>query len=770
LAGNTGSIWGIASREFSYVTGNRSARKEVGEQTRIRMRSIRVDPSRDRKCGAWLWWSLLWLTLAGCSDNPWNNPYPRTDAEKNILYSSFSERPKHLDPVRSYSANEYTFIGQIYEPPLQYHYLLRPYRLEPLTAAEVPEPVYYDAAGAPLPPNSDLADVEGVEYEVQIKPGIRFQPHPAFARNAAGEYLYHDLQAEQTAGLHSLGDFSDTGSRELTAADYVYQIKRLAFPRLHSPINSLMQGYIVGFKDYGNELAEAYDELKRETGQKKPFLDLRDFPMEGAEVVDRYRYRIRLSTPYPQFVYWLAMPFFSPMPWEADRFYSQPGLDAQNITLDWYPVGTGPFMLAENNPNLRMVLERNPYFDHESYPLQGDPGDAEKGLLQDAGKPLPFLDKAIYNLEKEAIPYWNKFLQGYYDGTGLSSDAFDQAVQFGAQGQIELTDAMKQRGIRLQTSVTTSIYYMGFNMRDPVVGGDSQRARLLRRAISIAVDFEEYLSIFANGRGVAAQGILPPGIFGHREGGGGINTYVYAIVEGKPRRKSIEEAKRILAQAGYPGGVDKVSGQPLILYFDGIATGPDDKPRLNWIRKQLKKLGVQLVLRTTDYNRFQEKMRKGTAQIFWWGWNADYPDPENFLFLLYGGNCKVDGGGENAANYQNPEYDVLFNQMKNMANGPERQKIIDQMMEMLRRDAPWIWGYHPKAFSLYHSWYKNVKPNLMANNTLKYKRIDAQQRMEARDAWNQPVVWPLWVLSLLVLVSILPAVFVYLRRERSGAL
>ena len=69
--------------------------------------------------------------LVGCS-GPWNDPYPVQEAGKNILYSSFSERPKHLDPVQSYAENEAVFTAQIYMPPLQYHYLKRPYELTTL--------------------------------------------------------------------------------------------------------------------------------------------------------------------------------------------------------------------------------------------------------------------------------------------------------------------------------------------------------------------------------------------------------------------------------------------------------------------------------------------------------------------------------------------------------------------------------------------------------------------------------------------------------------
>ena len=236
-----------------------------------------------------------------------------------------------------------------------------------------------------------------------------------------------------------------------------------------------------------NGWKKAHEKLKNEADEDQRFVDLRNYAMEGVEVLDRYRYRIRVKGKYPQLVYWLAMPFFAPMPWEADLFYSQPGMKKRNITLNWYPVGTGPFMLAENNPNLRMTLARNPNFHGEIYPLEGGEEDQANGLLDDAGKSLPFIQKAVYSLEKESIPVWNKFLQGFYDAAGISSDSFDQAIQFGSQGEAALTDEMKAQGINLVTSVETSIFFMGFNMRNPVIGGLNERGRLLRQAISIAV-------------------------------------------------------------------------------------------------------------------------------------------------------------------------------------------------------------------------------------------------------------------------------------------
>ncbi|OGS91808.1 MAG: peptide ABC transporter substrate-binding protein [Gallionellales bacterium GWA2_60_18] len=677
--------------------------------------------------------ALLVLLLSACDGGLWNNPYPAADGGKDILYSAFTERPKHLDPAQAYSENEYEFLANIYAPPLQYHYLKRPYQLVPLAAATMPRVTYLDAQRRPLPGDAADARIAYSVYQIHIKPDMRYQPHPAFVPDNLR------LTEQDLAGIHTLNDFAQTGTRTVTAADYAYQIKRLVHPQLHTPIAGVMGEYIVGLKQYAAALQTA------SKAQPDALLDLDAYPLPGVEVLDATTYRITVHGKYPQFAYWLAMPFFSPMPPEAERFYAQPGMKQRNLTLDWWPVGSGPYYLSENDPNQRMVLTRNPHYDSESYPAEGEAGDAEAGLLRDAGKPLPLIGRVVFSLEKETIPYWNKFLQGYYDASGISSDSFDQAVQVASGGEAMVTDEMKAQGIALATSVSTSTMYTGFNWLDPVVGGDSERATKLRRAIAIAVDFEEFVSIFANGRGISAQSPIPPGIFGYRAGCAGINPYVYDCERDAPKRKPVGEAQRLLAEAGYPGGVDAQSGQPLVIHLDTTATGVGSKSRLDWLRKQFDKIGVQLDVRSTDYNRFQDKIRRGDTQMFYFGWNADYPDSENFFFLLHGPQGKVKLGGENAANYSNPEYDRRFEQMKNMDNSPARQAIIDEMLETLRRDSPWLWGFHPKNYVLQHGWLHNIKPNIMANNRLKYWRVDAQQRDELRREWNQPARWPLWL-------------------------
>ena len=693
--------------------------------------------------------TLFVITTVGCS-SPWNDPHSKEGEEEMIFHSSFSERPKHLDPVSSYSENEARFNAQIYEPVVQYHYTKTPYQLVPLTGTELPSASYFDEKGKKLGRSADSSEVAFTVYEIEIRKGILFQPHPSFAKNGSGEFIYQNLSEADLEKINKIGDFVNTGSRELVAEDYVYQIKRLVHPKLHSPVAGFMGKHIIGLSKLADALRVADSEGK--------LIDLREFEFEGAKATGRYKFEIKIKGKYPQFKYWLAMSFFAPVPWEAEQFYSQKGMKERNLTFDWYPVGTGPFMLTENNPNRRIVLKRNP-----NYRVEYHPADLEK----EKARRLPLVKKALFSLEKESIPEWTKFLQGYYDTSGVLSDSFDQVITFNSRGDFRLAQEMVNKGIRLEKAVKPSSSYMGFNMTDPVVGGYSRRAKLLRQAISIAVDYEELLTIFANGRGLAAQGPIPPGIFGYVAGEEGVNKNVYDWIEGSAKRKSEEVARSLLAEAGYPDGRELGKNGPLTLYYDTVSSGPGSKAILNWYRKQFKKLGIELVVRATDYNRFQEKIRKGTAQIFSWGWNADYPDPENFLFLLYGPNSKIVSQGENAVNYQNDEYDRLFALMRVSPNGPARQRLINRMVEILREDAPWLWGFHPTAFVLSHGWVSDAKPNLMARNTLKYRGIDTKSRAEMRKKWNKPVVWPIVIVISLLVIFAIPAVFVY--RQHQGA-
>ncbi|TAN54227.1 MAG: peptide ABC transporter substrate-binding protein [Betaproteobacteria bacterium] len=725
--------------------------------------------------------ALVLALVGGCAEVS-NSPHPRGAEKTNTLFTAFTERsPKYLDPTSSYSNDETPYTYQVYEPLYGYHYLRRPYELAPRAAAAVAQPRYYDKDGRALPQNAPGETIAQSVYDITIRPGIRYAPHPAFARGPDGRYAYHALRREEVAEKYRIADFPLTGTRELTAADYVYSIRRLATPRIKSPSFSLMSEHIVGLKEYGERIAAVDKALRSNlapTDRDLPMLDFREHAFAGAEALDEHTLRIRIKGKYPQFKYWLAMTFFAPIPWEAEKFYSQPGMAEKNLTLNYWPVGTGPFMLTEFLENRRHVLQRNPNFRGEPYPCDGEAKDAAENLLADCGKLTPFVDRVVFNIEKEAIPLKTKFFQGYYDAPQI--ERLDQGTDY----IVEMADSKdkdaeyRSKGVRLPTTIEANSWYIGFNMLDPVVGWgktpeERERHRKLRQALSIAIDWEEYVQIFEKGQGMTAQGPLPPGLFGYRDDGpAAFNPVVYRRAGDQLQRRPIEDARRLLAEAGYPDGRDATTGQPLVLNFDyQRALTPAVRPQMAWYQKQFAKIGVQLEIRATDYNRFQDKMNKGSHQIYFWGWLADYPDAENFLFMLYGPNAKAltGGNGENNSNYQNPEFDRRFEQMKFEDDGPAKAKLIDEMIRILQADAVWSWGYFPTSAAAFHQWVSNGKPTQIIRNHIQYLRVDPQLRAAKIAEWNRPLWWPVALIVLALTGAIVPAWRAYRRRERENA-
>ncbi len=718
--------------------------------------------------------------LAGCT----NNPYRPGESSEATYFKAESVPPAKLDPANAYYVHEGDIIDQIYEPPFTYHYLKRPYTLIPLTATDIPDPVYFDEDGNRIEEDDPLPErVARAEYTIRIKPGILYQNHPCFARDAKGDFVYHDVSLKDIRRFDYPSRFPHQGTREVRAPDYVLQIRRMADPRTECPIYSTVKSYILEMEELHETYKEALEtertRRKEATGgqysqerseRSNPIrLDYMAPGFAGAEVIDDLTYKVVLKRKYPQILYWMCMHFFGPVPQEALDFYAQPAMVEKQFTMLRCPVGSGPYYMVTYRPNEMIVLQRNPNYHSDTYPTEGTPGDEEAGLLVDAGKQLPFIERQVLRIEKEAIPAWSKFLQGYYDSSVITSDVFDQAIQMAMAQEPTLSDAMKAKGINLITDIETTFFYTKFNMLDEVVGGYTDERRALRQAIAIALDATEYLDIFANGRGVAAAGPIPPGIFGYRDGPEGVNPYVdeWDPVLKRPRRKPAEVARELMKKAGYPGG-RMPDGSPLTLYYDHSSSGdPTFRSRLKWMQRKLDQIGVRIKERATELSRFREKLLQGNWQISGGGWLADYPDPENFLFLFYGPNSKAKSGGTNATNYDNPEFDRLFLQMETMANGAKRQEIIDAAMAVLQRDAPAAWDFHPVAYGLQHEWYRNVKPNMMLRKAaMKYRRIEPDLRARRQREWNRPVVWPVAVLIALLAAAIVPAAVRAYRKER----
>ena len=715
------------------------------------------------------------LLLSGCFGN---NPYSDESAksDEKVLYMSYQAELPFFDIANAYNVTYNTINSSICEPLFEYHYLKRPAELKTLTAKKMPTIIKYDKDGKVLPEGSSNNLITKMEYIIEIKQGIKFQDHPCFAKDKDGNYIFH-LKGEDTykdvENPYEL--LSDSRivekTRELTAADFVYQYKRLANPMNKCPIAGVLDKNILGFdklkKQIGNSIDQERAKRKKDAGlsynqsrdeQDNPIhVDLREFNCEGIKVIDKYKFKVTLKSYYPQMLYWMAMNFFAPMPWEVQRFYRQHASAKAMFSLNNFPVGTGPYKITENKSNYRIVLEKNSNFRKQLYPSVGAKGDREKGLLDAAGKELPFIDKVIYMLDREGPPRWTKFIQGYYDLIELQNsdrDLSKQVMELTDQGGQGVSPEMAEKGIQLSTTQKPFIRYYAFNMADPVFGGLEEEKCKLRQAITIALDVEQQIKIFHNGRGKIAQAVIPSSLVDIPEKEF-LNPYIYKWNEEKQKAESlgIEHAKKLMQEAGYANGKDK-DGNQLILNYDTVG-GRGVKTKRDWINKQLNPIGVKVEMRETDNNRWKEKLSQGSFQFIDYGWFADYPDPENFAFLLYGPNGRAKFGGENYANYNSPEYDKLFKQMETMTSGPERNKIIKKMLDVSRREAPWIFAYEPSSFAVNHSWLKNYKTRMIGGRVFKYLDIDIKERKEKLAKWNKTIAWPVYLVFGLALLLII---------------
>lgn len=654
--------------------------------------------------------------LAACS----NNPYPDRDSAQKILYTSFDEPPKTLDPAVAYSTTDHAITGNVFDTLLEYHYLKRPYTLIPGLAVRIPEP-------APL---------EGgrVAYRFELRPGVLYQNDPCFAASSAG----HE-------------------TRTVDAADVAFALARIADPAVNSPVGENFRK-IEGFDVFIDRLKRLREDAQ--VASLPPHeLYSRAGGIDGVRVLSPTEFEIVLSEPYPQILYWFTMPFTAPLPWEAVAYYD--GSDGRDLLAD-HPVGAGPFRLALYQKRGRIVLARNENWyglrhpewaaPGATFPAEGESEDAANGLLAPhlAGARLAFLERIEMVRDAETIPSFIKFMQGYYDTSPLIRESFDSVIRKG-----DLSDEMRRLGMGLEKSVRPGVYYLGFNMDDPVVGTPAgARGRALRQAMSLAIDAREFTRLFTNGRGIPAESPLPPGIFGYDE------TYRNPF-----RQVNLERATALLGEAGYPHGIDPQTQSPLHLTFDVNDTSARGLLQFQFYVDAWKGLGLQVEIAATNYNQFQEKVRTGAYQIFFWGWVADYPDPENFLFLLHGPMGRTHSGGPNTANFSDLEYDELFRSMRVRANDAERLATIRRMLAILERERPWIELFYPEDYALYHGWLKNVKAPGLSIPTAKYYDVDPQMRARVRRERNRPVLWPAFVLALVALAAVAPAV-ARVRRER----
>jgi ABC-type transport system substrate-binding protein len=493
-------------------------------------------------------------------------------------------------------------------------------------------------------------------------------------------------------GVHFIDDpcFPGGKGRELTAEDFVYSFKRIINPHLESQGDWIFINHVLGAEEWA----------KRISGDKA-VVDYTE-PVAGFQALDHHTLQIKLHRPYPQLLWVLTMPYAFAVPHEAVEYYGD--------RFRRHPVGTGPFRLKSWKPNYRIEYERNPTFNGQTYPDKGEPGDREAGLLNDAGKPLPLLDGIVNYDIREFYTAWQMFIGGIlaYPRLELSKDYFEKVIT----PQLELSDDLKKRGIRLYKEPELNTDYIGFNMRDAVVGQSTdplmnERHRKLRQAFARSINVAQYVAVLHNNRYIPANSPIPPGIPGHAD-----RPYLYEY--------DLESAKRLIAEAGYPGGHD-AAGRPLRLTMIIPGAGStDSRQEGDFFEEQLRAIGVELVVQQLSFAEYIRREHDGETQVFWAGWVVDYPDAQNFLQLFYGPNqCP----GINATNYKNPAFDRLYERIVTMQDTPERTTLYEQMAEAVMADCPWALLDYRLSYGLFQPWFRNYKPHDFPYPNAKFYKV-----------------------------------------------
>ncbi len=527
----------------------------------------------------------------------------------------------------------------------------------------------YLARPVKLKPNAlermpEISD-NGATYLCRIRKGIVFAADPAFRGQR----------------------------RELVAADYAYSLKRLLDPTLRSPWAWIVEGKLVG--------GDALQARAKATGH----LDY-DAPIAGLEVVDRYTLRIRLVRPDFNFGYVLAMP--------ASVAVAREAVEAYGNDFGAHPVGSGPYRLAEYTRATRIVLEANADYRGEvfSEPAPDNPGDAAIARYL-AGKTLPLIGRIEMSIIEEEQTRWLGFLDRQFDYLQQLPPGFvDQALVEG-----KLRPEMAARGIRQEMLVRPNTWWNYFNMDDPVVGGYTPEKIALRRAMGMAFNTDEFIRVIFRGRALAAQSPLPPGIAGF-----------------DPTLKTIAQiydpaaARALLDKFGYKdrdgdGYRELPDGKRLIVERWSPPILRERQIDELW-KKNMDAIGIRIAFHKEQLPELRKMARAGKIQMRGDGWNADYPDADNFMQLLYGPNI----GQSNDSRFNQPEFNALFEQSRKLPDSPERTKIFDRMTQLMLVYAPWKLTHHLIEDHMVYAWVVAYKPHPIRAEIWKYLDIDRALR------------------------------------------
>jgi ABC-type transport system substrate-binding protein len=501
----------------------------------------------------------------------------------------------------------------------------------------------------------------GKTYTFRLRKGIFFTPDPAFKGKP----------------------------RELTAADQVYGLKRLLDPKVRSPWTWLVDGKVVGSDE------------ARAKAEKTGKFDY-DAPIPGFEIVDRYTLRIRLKEPDLRFLYGFAL--------SSTAAVAREVVDAYGLDFGAHPVGTGPYVLGEYKRSSRMVLVANPEYRKVTYAPAGPiPPEWQPVAAALKGRQLPLPPRIEISVIEESQAEWLAFLNRELDLLErVPSEFIDQAIAGG-----KLKPELAARGIKHEILVRPNTWWTYFNMEDPVVGGYTPEKIALRRAVGMGYDQQEAIRILLKGRAIPAMGPIPPDIAGF-DPKLKTNAQIYDPAA----------ANALLDKFGYKKGSDGwrtlPDGKPLVLERWSAPNSTARQGDELW-KRNMDAIGVRIEFRKDRVPELRKMARQGKIPMRSDGWNADYPDAENFMQVLYGPNI----GQANDSRFNLPEFNRLYEQARQLPDSPERTKLFNRMTELVIAYAPWRLGYHLIEDHLMQPWVKSYKPHPIKSQTWAYVDFDA---------------------------------------------
>jgi ABC-type transport system substrate-binding protein len=560
-----------------------------------------------------------------------------------VLHMFLSTSETGLDPAVASDIASLSLLENLFDPLLRYDYLARPVKLRENTTVSMP-----------------TIEDGGLTYTFKIRPGVFFTPDPAFKG----------------------------AKREVTAADYVYSLKRLYDPALKSPWLTLFEGKIAGDKALHDKFS--YDSA-----------------IEGLQAVDRYTLRIKLSAPDNNFLFYLATP--------ASGVVAREVVEAYPGQVGNHPVGTGPFMIGEWKRSDKIVLMAN---RDSSAVFHGTPGadPADQAIAKAlGGKRLPIVDRVEVRIAEEFQGRMLGFLGGEYDYLEQVPESMTDMVI--ADGKLK--PALVAQGKQLHRFPVMQTYYMWMNMDNPVLGGYSKEKVALRRAISLGYNSAEDIALLKKGFAIKAQSPLPPNVLGYDPAYRSPVPYDPAL------------ANALLDRYGYrerdaDGFRRTPSNQPLTLNMHSEATAGGRLRDELW-RKNLNAIGLRVVFTTDKKTEIIKASRLGKVMMFESNWIADFPDGDNFYQLLYGPNS----GRANYARFNLPEYNQRYEKARALPDSPQRQQLYFEMNQLIHAYNPWVPLSHVISADLTQPWLKNYKRHPVEFTSWRYLDVDLAERERA---------------------------------------